>query len=168
VWRYTGNLSYFINLLPFLSSLIFYSLVVNILFSTISMTLSSIINDSRIVLVLLIVIMLYCFVIFPFVNLYYTSGFRKPLTYPFDLGYQLGNLNLGLIELFGHQMNIGSWIGEFYRFTSLIQLIVTSEETIYYRTDYITPEISLLIWFGIILLVFLLGIIRIRKKEIHA
>jgi ABC-type transport system involved in multi-copper enzyme maturation permease subunit len=164
IFRYTGNIGHFITLFPFMLSTFIYSMFINAVFSTLTISFSSLFNNPRYVTIILILVVLYTFVAFTLVRLFFVNS--DTTFYPVDLGYHLGNFYLGLIEFFGKQLDIGRWMIDFNNFTELVSLILNPEEFRYYRTNYITPEISLLLWVTIALIVFIIGIYRIRKKEI--
>jgi ABC-type transport system involved in multi-copper enzyme maturation permease subunit len=164
VFRYTGNLAHFTFLLPFILSTFFYSLLINIIFSVFTISISSIINNSRFVLLILLTIILYTFVIFTLIQTFFTGTNIDPPIYHFDLGYHLVNIYMHSIETFEPQLNIGRWLLDFHNFTDYIGQIIHPME--FFRTNYYDPLISLLIWIILIPPPMIGGLYAFKKKEI--
>ncbi|MEJ2252639.1 MAG: ABC transporter permease subunit, partial [Candidatus Lokiarchaeota archaeon] len=145
VFRYTGNLTHFALLIPFFLSTFLYSLFVNVLFSVLTISISSMINNSRFVLLIMILIILYTFVVFTLIKTFFIGRPVNLQLYHFNLGYHLLNVYMRSIEIFEPQMNIGRWLSDFYGFTDYIG-IKNMFSIELYRTNYYAPLISFFIW----------------------
>jgi ABC-2 type transport system permease protein len=168
----SGNVSHFVALLPFLIFLVVYSLFVNVIFVSISMALSSIMEKGRKVgmLMLLIIIMTYLgffllrMIIYPLYITYYL--------YWFDLGYHAANVYAYFIEITGVIPASVGWQTALNMLTS-VYATDTPLDTAqgislggYELSNLVNPLISLGLWVGITVLLVFFGLLKLKKKEI--
>ena len=168
----SGNIDHFISLIPFLTALYLYSLFILFLFTSITMALSSILKKSKTVSVVIILIIIVSFVAFQFLRTI-VGGFYEDLQlYHFDLGYHLGNVFIFFMETFNAVPPSISWQNLFalltgvYKFTNIIDPDQRIDLGGLEKTNYYLPIFSLLIWIIIAVLLLVVGIYKLKKREI--
>lgn len=164
VFRFSSNIFHFISLTPLILSLFLYGLLINFIFSSLTISFSGIIRNPRMVFFMVMLIVLYCFIVFalittPALNIYHQFGL-----YYYDLGYHLGNLFFTFLTLFSDLILVGNVVISFINYTGL----VVSGTSIYNYTlsHYFAPLISFSIWIGIAVWILLTGMFFFQRKEI--
>jgi ABC-type transport system involved in multi-copper enzyme maturation permease subunit len=166
VLRYTGNLTHFLLLGNFMIAVFCYSLIINLIFSTITISLSGIFNNSRIVSVLTILFIVYCFAVFTMIRFFFLSTQQTLHFYLFDPSYHLGNFFLAFIDIFGMATNIGRWMIFFSTFTELVDHVITPYDFSYFRTNFMSSHLSFFLCVIFTIAIFIIGILIFKKKEI--
>jgi len=168
----SGNIDHFISLIPFLTALYLYSLFILFLFTSITMALSSILKKSKNVSVIIILIIILSFVAFQFIRALVGDFYEGLQLYHFDLGYHLGNVFIFFMETFNVVPPSISWQNLFalltgvYKFTNTIDPDQGINLGGLEKTNYYLPIFSLLIWIIIAVLLLVLGIHKLKKREI--
>jgi ABC-type transport system involved in multi-copper enzyme maturation permease subunit len=168
----SGNIDHFISLIPFLTALYLYSLFITFLFTSITMALSSIFKKSKNVSVVIILIIILTFVGFQFIRTLVGDFYETLQLYHFDLGYHLGNVFIFFMEALNAIPPSRSWQSMFgmltgvYKFASTIDPDQNIDLGGLEKTNYYLPIFSLLIWIIIAVLLLVLGIYKLKKREI--
>ena len=168
----SGNIDHFISLIPFLIALYLYSLFILFLFTSITMALSSILKKPKNVSAVIILIIIFSFVAFLLIRTL-VGGFYETLQlYHFDLGYHLGNVFIFFMETLNAVPPSRSWQNLFAMLTGVYKYAPTidPDQNIdlggLEKTNYYLPIFSLLIWIVIAVLLLVLGIYKLKKREI--
>jgi len=168
----SGNIDHFISLIPFLVALYLYSLFILFLFTSITMALSSILKKPKNVSAVIILIIILSFVAFLLIRTL-VGGFYEALQlYHFDLGYHLGNVFIFFMETLNAVPPSRSWQNLFAMLTGVYKYAPTIDPDQKIdlggleKTNYYLPIFSLLIWFIIAVLLLVLGIYKLKKREI--
>ncbi|KKN15449.1 hypothetical protein LCGC14_0985890 [marine sediment metagenome] len=166
------NIEHFISLIPFLTALYLYSLLILFLFTSITMALSSIFKKSRNASLGILLIVIFSYLAFLFIRLIAGESYVTFQLYHFDLGYHLGNIFILFIESLDAIPPSTSWqlvfgmISGVYGMESLIDPDQNINLGGYEKTNYYLPIFSLLIWLLIAILLLVFGFLSLKKREI--
>ena len=136
------------------------------------MALSSILKKTKTVSVIIILITILSFVAFQFIRSLVGGFYQDFQLYHFDLGYHLGNVFIFFMESFNVVPPSISWQNLFalltgvYKFTNIIDPDQGIDLGGLEKTNYYLPIFSLLIWIIIAVLLLVLGIYKLKKREI--
>jgi ABC-type transport system involved in multi-copper enzyme maturation permease subunit len=172
VLRYSANIQHFYGLIPFLVASYLYSLVILLIFCSITLALSSIVKRPRSaalgVLLLVIISFIGMMIMKMFIGDYYDDFYL----YTIDLGYHLGNIYVGFMEAFDAIPPVAQW-QEFFAMTAGVYDVtspVDPDQDInpggMTRNDYVYPWVSLLVWVGIAVFLLIYGLRSLKKREI--
>jgi len=173
VIRYSGNVSHFIGILPFLYSLFLYAILLTLIFTSITLAFSSIFKKSRNAALAVILIVVLSFLGFPYIKALLQVNYERFQIYHFDIGYHLGNVFVLFIEIFDAIPPTAAWQIYFAQNFGVFKYVayVDPDQNINLggleKTNYYLPVISLLIWIIIALLLLFYGFISIKKREIY-
>lgn len=168
----SANISYFIEMIPFLLFMFAYSLFVEIIFVSISMALSSLLTTGRKTMMLMILFSMMTFVVFFMIRTVLPDYYVQYSLYWLDLGYHLGNVLAYAIQTWNAIPPSSLWQITFNIFTSaFVQSSgMESAQNIdlggYPLAEYVSPMISLLIWVAIAAILTLYGLLKLKRKEI--
>jgi ABC-type transport system involved in multi-copper enzyme maturation permease subunit len=168
----TGNISHFIQVIPFMGVTFLYTLFVMSIFTTISMALSAIVNKPRSVTLASVGIVAITFILFLILNFMNLGPMlaKYYITY-LNLGYHFGNVYVLFVDIFNALPNSAIWQASFNIFTGIFTEASTdSTQDISLggleHNGYVQPVVSLLILVGFSLLMLLMGLRSLKRKEI--
>jgi len=166
------NIEHFISLIPFLTALYLYSLLILFLFTSITMALSSIFKKSRNASLGILLIVIFSYLAFLIIRQIAGQSYAIFQLYHFDLGYHLGNIFILFIESLDAIPPSTSWQQVFGLLTGVftIDSPTDPDQNInlggFEKTNYYLPINSLLIWLLIAILLLIFGLISLKKREI--
>ena len=172
VLRYSANLDHFISLLPFLMTLFLYSLIISVIFVSITMAISSISKKPRNAALIVIFLGVISFFGMWIIKMFIASYYEQYQIYHFDLGYHLANIFVTTMEIFNAIPPVSEWQYFFALATNVYDTSTGSDPDQqiilggFERTDYYLPIFSLLIWLAIAGLLLVYGLFSINKREI--
>ncbi len=173
----SGNLAHFFAMLPFLLFMFAYSLFVELIFLSISMSLSSILKTGRKAMMLSLVISIVTFIVFFMFRAVLSAVYVQYPLYWLDIGYHLGNILVYAIQLTNIIPSSTLWQQNFNIFSSVFSYSMFSFNQTgdtaqnidlggYPLAGYVSPAISLLIWSIIAILLTIFGLYKLKRKEI--
>lgn len=172
IFRYSGNIYHFVEILPFLFSLFLYTTVLSFIFVSITLALSSIFKKSKNATLVVIFLVILSFLGFSTIIELIHYNYEKFQIYHFNLGYHLGNMYILFIELFNAIPPSSAWQSNFAKLFGIFRYLadVDPDQNINLggleQTNYYLPVVSLLIWIIIALLLLLYGLLSLKKREI--
>lgn len=171
VLRYSQNIDHFIGILPFLGSAFLYSLLVNFLFVSITLALSSIFKKPRNGAIIVIFLAVFSFFGMMILKQFLGELYEDFQIYHFDLGYHLANVYVYFIELMNAIPPSEAWQYNFAYQTGVFKTTSTidPDQEIYTggldKTLYYLPQFSLLVWVAVALFLLVFGIWKLRKRD---
>jgi len=172
VLRYSANLQHFFGMIPFLFATYVYSLILLLIFCSITLALSSIVKRPRNAGLMVIFLVLFSFLGMMILKMFLADNYENFYLFTFDLGYHLANIYIGILEVFNAIPPVAEWQNWFAMFLGVYEATspVDPDQGInpggMVRTDYVYPWVSLLIWIGITLFLLIYGLISLKKREI--
>ncbi len=168
----SGNITHFLEMLPFLFFMFAYSLFVELIFVSISMALSSILRTGRKAMMISLIIVFMTFLIFFIVRMVASSIYVEYSLYWLDIGYHLSNFLAFAMQVWSIIPSSTLWQSTFNMFTGAF-LSSSSLDTTQNidlgglpLAEYVSPIVSLLIWIAIAVLLTGLGLLKLKRKEI--
>ncbi|MFX1502057.1 MAG: ABC transporter permease [Promethearchaeota archaeon] len=142
-----------------------YSLIMLFFFGSMTMGFSSIFKKARNVLIIPLILVIFSFLLImmfkPMLLFMQDNLYEKYLLYNFDLGYQFANVFLWIVEdIIPDFMNYYGPI--FYMFG----IVKFDDEWDYVKTEYYHPIFSLLYLIIIGLVLLIIGILTLKKRDI--
>ena len=172
VLRYSGNIHHFFGILPFLFATYVYSLVLLLIFCSITLALSSIVKKPRTAALLVILLVMFSFIGMMILKMFLGDSYKAMFLYTIDLGYHLGNIYIGILDVFNAIPPVAEWQTWFATFSGVYETTPPTDPDQdinpggMKRTDYVYPWVSLLIWIGIAVVLLIYGLISLNKREI--
>ncbi len=172
VLRYSGNIHHFFGMIPFLFATYVYSLVILLIFCSITLALSSIMKRPRNAALAIIMLVIFSFLGMMIIKMFLADSYETYFLYTIDLGYHLGNIFIGFMEAFNAIPPVAEWQTWFASFTGVYETTSPTDPDQdinpggMKRTDYVYPWVSLLIWIGIAIVLLIYGLISLKKREI--
>ncbi|MHA1727918.1 MAG: ABC transporter permease [Promethearchaeota archaeon] len=170
-WISSGELNHFLGLLPFLGALFMYSLFVIFFFLNISMALSSILSKGRNVVLIVLFIIIIGFLGFEMIPRDAISFYESYYLYFFDLSYHLGNIFVIFVNFSNIIPSSSVWQIIFNGFCGVYKNTeIDSSQGIdlggLELTGFLHPYTSLILLLGFTLLMLILGLYKLKNKEI--
>jgi ABC-type transport system involved in multi-copper enzyme maturation permease subunit len=172
VLRYSGNLHHFYGLIPFLFATYVYSLILLLIFCSITLALSSIVKKPRNAGLLVIFLVIFSFLGMMILKMFLADNYETYYLFTIDLGYHLANIYIGILEVFSAIPPVAEWQNWFAMFMGVYEVTSPTDPDQdinpggMIRTDYVYPWVSLLIWIGITVFLLIYGLISLKKREI--
>ncbi len=172
VLRYSANIIHFFGIIPFLFVTYLYSLVLLLIFCSITLALSSIVNRPRNAGLIVIFLVIFSFLGMMILKMFLADSYETYYLYIIDLGYHLGNIYVGFLDFFNAIPPVAEWQTWFAQFTGVYDIASPTDPDQginpggMKRTDYVYPWVSLLVWIGIAVFLLIYGLISLKKREI--
>ena len=172
VLRYSANIHHFFGIIPFLFATYIYSLVLLLIFCSITLALSSIVKKPRTAGLMVIFLVIFSFLGMMILKMFLADSYETYFLYTIDLGYHLGNIYIGFLDFFNAIPPVAEWQTWFANFTGVYETTSPTDPDQdinpggMKRTDYVYPSVSLLIWIGIAIVLLIYGLISLKKREI--
>lgn len=172
VLRYSANILHFFGIIPFLIASYLYSLIILLIFCSITLALSSIVKRPRNAALGIILLVIISFIGMMVLKTFIADYYEELYLYTIDLGYHLGNIYVGLMEIFNAIPPVAEWQQWFGIMTGVYDVTSPTDPDQdinpggMTRNDYVFPWVSLLIWIGIAVVLLIYGLISLKKREI--
>ena len=172
VLRYSANIQHFFGLIPFLIASYIYSLVILLIFCSITLALSSIVHRPRNAALGVLLLVIFSFIGMMVLKTFIADYYEDFYIYTFDLGYHLGNIYVGFMEIFNAIPPVAEWQQWFGIMTGVYDVTSPTDPDQdinpggMTRNDYVYPWVSLLVWIGIAVFLLIYGLISLKKREI--
>ncbi len=172
VLRYSANLLHFFALMPFLLASYLYSLVLLLIFCSITLALSSIMDRPRNAALGVLFLVIFSFIGMMVLKMFIADYYEDYYLYHIDLGYHLSNIYISFLEAFNAIPLVAEWQQWFAMTTGVYETASPTDPDQdinpggMIRTDYYLPIFSLLIWIGIAIGLLAYGLFSLKNREI--
>lgn len=172
VLRYSANIQHFFGLIPFLIASYIYSLVILLIFCSITLALSSIVKRPRNAALGVLLLVIFSFIGMMVLKTFIADYYDDFYIYTFDLGYHLGNIYVGFMEVFNAIPPVAEWQQWFGIMTGVYDITSPTDPDQdinpggMTKNDYVYTWVSLLVWIGIAVFLLIYGLISLKKREI--
>ncbi|TFG02800.1 MAG: hypothetical protein EU540_00880 [Promethearchaeota archaeon] len=172
VLRYSANIQHFLGLIPFLIASYIYSLVILLIFCSITLALSSIVKRPRNAALGVLLLVIFSFIGMMVLKTFIADYYDDFYIYTFDLGYHLGNIYVGFMEAFNAIPPVAEWQQWFGIMTGVYAITSPTDPDQdinpggMTKNDYVYTWVSLLVWIGIAVFLLIYGLISLKKREI--
>ena len=106
------------------------------------------------------------------IKMFLADSYETYFLYTIDLGYHLGNIFIGIMDVFNAIPPVAEWQTWFANFTGVYETTSPTDPDQdinpggMKRTDYVYPWVSLLVWICIAIVLLIYGLISLKKREI--
>ncbi|MBD3226868.1 MAG: ABC transporter permease subunit [Candidatus Lokiarchaeota archaeon] len=169
VFNFSQNFIHLIALIPFIGFAFLYSVLINFLFTSITMALSSIMEKSRNVALSVIFLTLFAFLGLSSIGQFISDVYIVLQLYHIDLGYHMANIYIFFIE--SSNLIPPDYWQDFFIASRVFKSAssIDSDQNINIegleKTNYYPPELSLIIWLGISISLLIYGIYHLKKQD---